>query len=215
MTPLPGLLRLGPSPACPGSGPQRLCVWRLRPLGGAWRGGQGLRDRSASRAGAHGQRPGSQEEARPRRRTSGARCGDPSRRQGSRTGCRTPAACSFPGENARSWEALGEARPGQSSLSAGALCYRAWAQSWSSAALVSVDFWGSQEGCQGPFRPSGRNRGLPLRRRGIDGSPLGSSVPGILQARILEWVAISFSRGSSQSRDRTGVFCVGRKILYH
>ena len=29
----------------------------------------------------------------------------------------------------------------------------------------------------------------------IDGSPLGSSVPGILQARILEWVAISFSRG--------------------
>ena len=29
----------------------------------------------------------------------------------------------------------------------------------------------------------------------IDGSPLGSSVPGILQARILEWVAISFSNG--------------------
>ena len=27
----------------------------------------------------------------------------------------------------------------------------------------------------------------------IDGSPLGSSVPGVLQARILEWVAISFS----------------------
>ena len=27
----------------------------------------------------------------------------------------------------------------------------------------------------------------------IDGSPLGSSVPGILQARILEWVAIAFS----------------------
>ena len=32
----------------------------------------------------------------------------------------TPAACSFPGENATSWEALGEARPGQSSLSDGA-----------------------------------------------------------------------------------------------
>ena len=30
---------------------------------------------------------------------------------------------------------------------------------------VSGDSWGSQEGCQGPFRPSGRNRGLPLRRR--------------------------------------------------
>ena len=31
----------------------------------------------------------------------------------------------------------------------------------------------------------------------IDGSPPRSPVPGILQARILEWVAISFSRGSS------------------
>ena len=31
----------------------------------------------------------------------------------------------------------------------------------------------------------------------IDGSPLGSCVPGILQARILEWVAISFLRESS------------------
>ena len=39
----------------------------------------------------------------------------------------------------------------------------------------------------------------------MDCSPPGSSVCGILQARILEWVAISFSRGSSQSRDRTPV----------
>ena len=31
----------------------------------------------------------------------------------------------------------------------------------------------------------------------IDGSPPGSSVPGILQAKILEWVAISFSKNSS------------------
>ena len=36
----------------------------------------------------------------------------------------------------------------------------------------------------------------------MDGSPLGSSVHGILQARVLEWVAISFSRGSSWPRDR-------------
>ena len=35
----------------------------------------------------------------------------------------------------------------------------------------------------------------------MGGSPPGSSVHGILQARILEWVAISFSRGSSQPRD--------------
>ena len=35
----------------------------------------------------------------------------------------------------------------------------------------------------------------------MDCSLPGSSVPGILQARILEWVAIPFSRGSSQPRD--------------
>ena len=35
----------------------------------------------------------------------------------------------------------------------------------------------------------------------MDCSPLGSSVHGILQARILEWVAIPSSRGSSQPRD--------------
>ena len=36
----------------------------------------------------------------------------------------------------------------------------------------------------------------------------GSSVHGISQARILEWIAISFSRGSSQPRDQTCVSCV-------
>ena len=41
----------------------------------------------------------------------------------------------------------------------------------------------------------------------------GSSVHGILQARILEWVAISFSKGSSQPRDWTWVSClVGRRF---
>ena len=39
----------------------------------------------------------------------------------------------------------------------------------------------------------------------VDCSPPGSSVHGISQARILEWVAISFSRGSSQPRDQTQV----------
>ena len=37
----------------------------------------------------------------------------------------------------------------------------------------------------------------------MDGSLPGSSVHGIFQTRILEWVAVSFSGGSSQSRDRT------------
>ena len=51
-----------------------------------------------------------------------------------------------------------------------------------------------------------------------DYSPPGSSVHGILQARILEWVAISSSGGSSQPRDQTHVSCVSyisRQILYH
>ena len=44
------------------------------------------------------------------------------------------------------------------------------------------------------------------------------SVHGILQARSPEWVAISYSRGSSQPRDRTHVSCVScfdRQIIYH
>ena len=43
----------------------------------------------------------------------------------------------------------------------------------------------------------------------VDCSLPSSSVHGILQARILEWVAISFSRGSSQPRDRTWVSRIG------
>ena len=49
----------------------------------------------------------------------------------------------------------------------------------------------------------------------MDYSPPGSSVHGILQARILECIAIFFSRRSSQPRDRTYVSCIGRRILYH
>ena len=48
-----------------------------------------------------------------------------------------------------------------------------------------------------------------------DCSPPGSSVHGILQARRLEWVAISSSRGSSQPRNQTHISCFGRWILYH
>ena len=51
-----------------------------------------------------------------------------------------------------------------------------------------------------------------------DCSPAGSSVCGILQARILEQVAISFNGESSQPRDGTCVSCIsclGRQIVYH
>ena len=49
-------------------------------------------------------------------------------------------------------------------------------------------------------------------------SPPGSPDYGIFQARILEWGAISYSRGSSRPRDGTYVSCIswiGRQILYH
>ena len=41
----------------------------------------------------------------------------------------------------------------------------------------------------------------------------GSSAHGIFQARILEWVAISFSRGSSQLRDQTWVSCIAGRCF--
>ena len=52
----------------------------------------------------------------------------------------------------------------------------------------------------------------------MDCSLPGSSAHGILQARILEWVVIPSSRGSSQPRDQTHIFyisCIGRQVLYH
>ena len=42
----------------------------------------------------------------------------------------------------------------------------------------------------------------------MDCSLPGFSVHGVFQARVLEWVAIAFSRGSSQPRDQTGVSCI-------
>ena len=48
----------------------------------------------------------------------------------------------------------------------------------------------------------------------MDGFPPGSSFCGILQVRILEWVAISFFSGSSGLRDQTHIACIGKQILY-
>ena len=44
----------------------------------------------------------------------------------------------------------------------------------------------------------------------MDCSLPGSSVHGIFQARILKWVAISFSRASSPPRNQTNISCLGR-----
>ena len=47
----------------------------------------------------------------------------------------------------------------------------------------------------------------------INGSPPGSPIPGILQAITLEWVAISFSRGSSRPRNQTHVSCTAGRFF--
>ena len=47
----------------------------------------------------------------------------------------------------------------------------------------------------------------------MDCSPPGSSVHGILQARILDWLAISFSRGSSRPSDWTQVSCIAGRFF--
>ena len=47
----------------------------------------------------------------------------------------------------------------------------------------------------------------------MDYSPPGSSVHGILQTRILEWVAVPFSRGFSRPRDRTQVSCIAGRFF--
>ena len=47
----------------------------------------------------------------------------------------------------------------------------------------------------------------------MDCSLPGSSIQGILQARILEWVDISYSRGSSRSRNQTPISCVAGRFF--
>ena len=47
----------------------------------------------------------------------------------------------------------------------------------------------------------------------VDCSMSGFSVHGILQARILEWVAFPFSRESSQARDQTQVSCIAGGVF--
>ena len=55
-------------------------------------------------------------------------------------------------------------------------------------------------------------KSCPLRPHGLCSLPC-SSVHGIFQARVLELVALSFSRGSSQPRDRTQVSCIAGRLL--
>ena len=84
--------------------------------------------------------------------------------------------------------------------------------------MQSMEFHGILQGQSGwPFLHFSREpqcvgapplQSCPPLRSPMDGSPPGSSVHGILQARILEWVAMPSPRGSSRPRDLTFVSCV-------
>ena len=54
---------------------------------------------------------------------------------------------------------------------------------------------------------------VPLFCNPIDHSPPGSSVCGISQARILEWIAISFSSRSSWPQDQTCIYCNAGRLF--
>ena len=65
-----------------------------------------------------------------------------------------------------------------------------------------------------PLRASGVSRTVePLCDPPMDCSSPGPSVHRILQAKILEWVAILFSRGSYQPSDQTWVSCIAGRFL--
>ena len=66
---------------------------------------------------------------------------------------------------------------------------------------------------QSLFSESEVAQSCPTLCNPMDCSLTGSSLHGILQARVLEWVAVSFSRGSSRRRDQTRVSCIpGRRF---
>ena len=106
-------------------------------------------------------------------------------------------------------------------------CWGPWEMDWEQQrplGLLPVVLWRESARWLPPTRISFR----PLRARVraklpqscptlCDCSPPGNSVHGILQARLLELVAMPSSRGSSQPRDQTHVSCVsciGRRFLY-
>ena len=94
-----------------------------------------------------------------------------------------------------------------------------WKDPWRRERLPTPVFWPGE--FHGLYSPWGRKesdtrfyfgglvaKSCPALGDPIDCSPPGSSVHGIYQTRILEWVAIFFSRGSSWPRDWTQVSCI-------
>ena len=90
-------------------------------------------------------------------------------------------------------------------------CVRLFATPW------TIDPWnspGQNTGVGSLSLPQGTQLCLTLCNP-MDCDFPGSSIHGISQARILEWIAISYSSGSSRPKDWTWVSCTGRQILYH
>ena len=88
------------------------------------------------------------------------------------------------------------------------------------AMCVHSEIWLTEKKEVMPFAGTSVNEGkmkVPVAQPTLwdpmDGSPPGSSVRGILLARIREWVAIPFSRGSSWPRDWTQVSCIAGEFF--
>ena len=93
---------------------------------------------------------------------------------------------------------------------------------------LSHHLWRGQNGRDAHMRVEAEARGAAGKPKGHSRLELSLGRPGILwfilslihlsmeilQARILEWVVVSFSFGSSPPVDRTQVSCIGRQILY-
>ena len=91
-----------------------------------------------------------------------------------------------------------------------------WPRNWSHVSCISCRWvlyhWATGEAYETVWKVLVAQSGQTLSDPMVC-SPSGSSVQGILQARILEWVAISFSRESSQPRDWTQVSCIADRFF--
>ena len=83
-----------------------------------------------------------------------------------------------------------------------------WPRDWTWVSCIAGSFftiWATTPGKAWTQQWSEVAQSCPTLCDPMDCNPPGSSAHGIFQARVLEWVAISFARGSSQPRDRTRV----------
>ena len=106
--------------------------------------------------------------------------------------------------SALAWRVPGTGEPG--GLPSMGSCRVGHWSDLAAAAAVSLQFAGAPLPlAQNKVKESEVAQSCPTLCDSVDCSPPGSSVHGILQARVLEWVAIAFSRGSSRPRDWTQV----------